>query len=102
MARATVEFHPEARAEFLAEIEWYASHSVAAADRFNAEFARAVELVADAPVRWPRSSHGTRRHLVMHFPFALIYDFRRDVVFVVAVAHHRRKPGYWRSRLGVL
>jgi len=102
MARAAVEFHPEARAEFLAEIVWYAARNVAAADRFNTELGHTLELIADAPGRWPPHVHGTRRHLVLHFPFAVVYALRGDVVFVVAVAHHRRKPGYWKSRLRVL
>jgi hypothetical protein len=35
----------------------------------------------------------------MHkFPFSVAYAVRRDFVEVIAVAHHRRKPGYWRVR----
>jgi hypothetical protein len=32
-------------------------------------------------------------------PFSLVYVLRGDDVEVVAVAHGRRRPGYWRSRL---
>jgi hypothetical protein len=33
-----------------------------------------------------------------HFPFSLVYRVRHAEIEIVAVAHHRRRPGYWRSR----
>jgi len=43
--------------------------------------------------------HGTRRYLVRRFPFAVIYFNAPDKgIYVVAVAHHSRQPGYWGSR----
>ena len=37
--------------------------------------------------------------LVPTFPFSLIYVVESQVVIIVAVAHHRRMPGYWNSRI---
>ncbi|HEY5870936.1 MAG TPA: type II toxin-antitoxin system RelE/ParE family toxin [Candidatus Tectomicrobia bacterium] len=42
--------------------------------------------------------HGTRRYLFPHFPFSLVYRVRDEEIEIVAVAHHRKQPGYWRSR----
>jgi hypothetical protein len=39
-----------------------------------------------------------RRSLVRRFPFAVIYRAKDETVYVVAVAHQRRRPNYWRSR----
>jgi toxin ParE1/3/4 len=36
---------------------------------------------------------------VPRFPYALIYAVEERRVFVVAVAHFRRRPGYWRDRV---
>ncbi len=33
------------------------------------------------------------------FPYNIVYVIRGDVVFIIAIAHHRRQPGYWRTRL---
>jgi len=44
-----------------------------------------------------RFSRRTRRVLVRRFPYSLLYRVDPDVIFVVAVAHVRRRPGYWRS-----
>jgi hypothetical protein len=32
------------------------------------------------------------------FPFSIIYWVTDDAIIVLAVAHHRRRPGYWRGR----
>lgn len=43
---------------------------------------------------------GTRRLLARRFPYAVVYRVRGEqVVEIVAVAHYRRRPGYWRRRL---
>jgi len=40
-----------------------------------------------------------RRYVFPRFPFSLIYPRRNDEVEVIAVAHGKRRPGYWRSRM---
>ena len=40
-----------------------------------------------------------RRMLLRRFPFSLIYSVEVDAILIVSVAHHRQRPGYWKSRL---
>ena len=40
-----------------------------------------------------------RRQLVRRFPYALIYRVESDRIYIIAVMHLRRRPGYWRARL---
>ncbi len=40
-----------------------------------------------------------RKLVLTRFPYFLIYSFFPDLLRVVAVAHARRRPGYWRSRV---
>lgn len=40
-----------------------------------------------------------RRVLLPRFPFAVVFTEAEDAFVIVAVAHHKRKPGYWSSRL---
>jgi plasmid stabilization system protein ParE len=94
-----VEFDPRAVAEAKAAKRWYARRSVTAAQRFVAELDRAVERIAEAPRRWPSYFLETRVYRLGRFPYLLVYRERsRDVQFV-AVAHGRRRPGYWTKRL---
>ncbi len=93
-----VVFHSDAVEEAQAAREWYLSRSHSAADSFLAELDRGIESIALAPDRWPFFMHGTRRYLFQRFPFQLVYRVVDNCVQVVAVAHGRRRPGYWKSR----
>ena len=44
-------------------------------------------------------SKGLRRMLLRRFPFSLIYSVEADGILIVSVAHHRQRPGYWKSRI---
>jgi plasmid stabilization system protein ParE len=99
MAPATVRFHPAAAQEAESAYDWYAARDRSAAHAFRDELAHAVDAVAQNPLMWPRFGRRTRRYVFPLFPFSLVYRIRDDEVEVVAVAHGRRRPGYWRSRL---
>ena len=97
MARA-VEVHPEAVLEAQAAYRWYRDRSDAAAEAFVAELDRAVELISESSMRWPIYLHGTRHFLLRRFPFRVVYREFGETLQIVAVAHGRRKPGYWKGR----
>lgn len=93
-----VEFHPEAVAEARAARRWYAERGASAATAFVGELDAAVASLAEAPDRWPRYVHDTRRCPFRRFPYYLVYRKQGDVLQILAVAHGRKRPGYWRSR----
>ncbi len=97
MAR-NIEFHPEAVEEARAAREWYEERSASAAAAFIAELDAAVASIAEAPDRWSLYLYGTRRFLFRRFLYFLVYRERGEVLQVLAVAHGRRRPGYWRTR----
>jgi plasmid stabilization system protein ParE len=98
MPNVRISFHPAAAAEVEAAVQWYAERSPVAARAFAAEVNACVERVREAPDRWPHYVHGTRRSLFPHFPYSFVYRVRNGALEIVAVAHHRRRPGYWQSR----
>lgn len=77
----------------------YESQRSGLGDEFLEEVGRAVEAVAQSPDRWPPNGEDTRRYLLHRFPYGLVYMVREDSVVIVAVAHLRRRPGYWRHRI---
>lgn len=98
MPRLPVGFHPAALEESTAAERWYRERSDTAAVAFVAEIDRAVEQIGDAPDRWPRHTQGTRRFVLRRFPFTLIYRVGSAEVEIIAVAHGRRRPDYWKGR----
>jgi plasmid stabilization system protein ParE len=91
--------HPEAWIEFEAADDWYFSRSFDASVAFLSDVFGALENISEAPSRWPKYLHGTRRFVLHRFPFSIVYLDDPDLVTIIAVAHGKRKPGYWKERL---
>ncbi|HXM67395.1 MAG TPA: type II toxin-antitoxin system RelE/ParE family toxin [Candidatus Acidoferrum sp.] len=91
--------HPLSWLEIEGGDEWYAQRSAQASTDFVVAVFNAIESICDAPHRWPKYLHGTRRFVLGRFPFYIVYLDTAELVNIVAVAHSRRRPGYWRQRL---
>lgn len=98
MPRRTAEFHPDAVAEANAAAAWYAERNPALRRAFIAELDRAVDSIRKSPEGWPGYEAGTRRYLMRRFPFMVVYREIGSTIQIVAVAHTRRRPGYWKTR----
>ena len=91
-------FHPDAIAEVRAARIWYSARNIEAGDRFREELKWALDRIRERPETWPAHVHGTHRKAFRRFPYVVVYRIR-DEVQVIAIPHHRRRPGYWRTRL---
>jgi plasmid stabilization system protein ParE len=89
---------PDAEAEIAAAFSWYLERNPQAAEAFRAEVLETIDSLSDAPTKWKLGEDGTRRRVLRHFPYTVFFDVEGDSVFVLAVAHQRRAPGYWRTR----
>jgi plasmid stabilization system protein ParE len=96
-----VRFHPEARIEAQAAATWYRKHSREAARGFTRAMAEGIQSVRERPEAWaPWRRVDVRRCLLRRFPYSIFFVLESDVIVIVAIAHHRRRPGYWIPRLG--
>jgi plasmid stabilization system protein ParE len=91
--------HPEAWLEIEGAEQWYQRQSPDSAAEFVSEVFDAILEIRATPHRWPAHLYGTRRYMLDRFPFSIIYLDTPELVNIVAVAHSKRKPGYWRRRL---
>lgn len=94
-----IDVHPEAQSEIVGSLQYYEENDPALAEDLDELIDTAVQLVASKPDTWPAYLHGTRRYLLHRFPYSLIYREKDAVIQIVALAHHRRKPGYWSKRV---
>jgi plasmid stabilization system protein ParE len=92
-------FLPAAEADLLEEIAYYSNAGEGLGIRFQAAVTAAVKKAAARPDSGAPSSNGTCRRLVKGFPFSVVYRASDSELLVVAVAHHRRQPGYWSGRI---
>lgn len=90
-----VRLHAEAEEELL---ERALSLEGSRADEFlDAFWAKAHDLAA-----YPKIGHvrrGVRQFRIARFRCSIVYLEHAHEIYVIAVAHHSRKPGYWRYRL---
>jgi len=93
------EYHPEAEAEYLAEVAYYSRISEELGLRFVMEVEAAITRAREFPEAWAPVRGGLRRILPRRFPHAIVYEVMADHILIWAVAHCSRKPGYWRERL---
>ncbi len=99
MSSKLFRFHPEAREEFREAARWYRARNVVASSQFRAAGSAAVREIVQAPQRWPNYLYETRRVVLQRFPFSVVYLDDPDVITIIAVAHSKRKPGYWKDRV---
>ena len=94
----THRFHPEAQCEFREDALFYESRMQGLGRQFSDAIRDAIAAIVEDPQRWALFEAETRRFVLRRFPYAIIYLAERDTVFIVAVMHCTREPGYWRER----
>jgi hypothetical protein len=94
----SVEFHREAEQELAEAAFHYDGELQGLGDRFLTEVRRATMLLDENPGMGQRIDEQLHRVVLRRFPFSLIYAQQLGKVFILAVAHQRRRPGYWRAR----
>ncbi len=93
-------FLEPARDELEESIEYYNGRREELGDEFAEEVESTIQRILEYPKAWHPLSPRTRRCRTRRFPYGVIYQIREDVILIVAVMHLRRKPGYWRARVG--
>src|SRR3954464_6434857 len=92
-------FHPEAQAEMIEQARYYENKS----EGLGADFLDAVEdatrRIAQSPSAGPIEHVNIRKRLVSGFPFTILYKVQSDRIYIAAVMHQHRRPGYWLKRV---
>jgi hypothetical protein len=68
-------------------------------DRFLAEVKAATRYIERYPEIAPVINEGVRAKLLVNFPYTLMYVVEQHELYIVAVAHQSRRPGYWADRV---
>lgn len=89
---------PQARAEYVEAVDWYANQAPGLEKRIRADF-RAVRVrLVENPLQFPPAIGGTRRAMLRNFPYVVIFRVAGDVVQVIAFFHTSRDPNQWQRR----
>ena len=91
-------FHELAEDELNEAAAYYAQARPGLGDAFVAEVQNAVDALAAAPLVGTQIENQVRWWLVRRFPFSVLYRVRTDHIRILAIAHQKRRPFYWRGR----
>ena len=94
-----VEFLPEADEEFREAARYYESEAAGVGLSFIAVVHKAVDEIVEFPLVTQVQRAGIRKKVLRHFSYNLFYTIEVDAIVIVAVAHQRKRPNYWRARL---
>ena len=89
-----------ASSEFAEAVRWYEERRPGLGVKLFDAVSHVFDLIERRPeIGAPRRGHPVARQLVVRgFPYVVVYRIRSSDVYVVAVAHAKRRPGYWKSR----
>ncbi len=92
-------FHPQAEAEADSAFEYYWIKGPVAAFGLDEELRDAYRILQLHPLVCPPYLHGTRRVILKRYPFSEVFRERLQDIQIIAVAHAKRRPGYWAKRI---
>lgn len=94
-----IEFHPATGRELTDSAEYYESRLPGLGADFLGEIGRLLDLLNENPEIGAVVEAPYRRVVLNRFPFSVVYRLKESTLRIVAVAHQRRKPGYWKGRV---
>lgn len=96
--------HVAAAEEAAEAAVWYEKERPGLGVEFERAIDAALDLLEEAvvpltSVPGTAGTRGVKRLMLRRFPYSVIVYERDTEIFVIAFAHHARRPGYWRERL---
>ena len=100
----TIRIHPEAAEEAERVTAWYENERPGLGRDFEAALDAALDLlecspIPSVPAPGVAGQRGVRRLILKRFPYDVVFVERDEHVWVIAFAHHSRRPAFWRDRL---
>ena len=99
MRSKRVRIRPEAELEIEEAFEHYRKENPPIADRFLIEIRSSVKKIQRNPKLYPPYTKNTRRRVLGSFPYSVVYQEKQEIILIVAIAHAKRREGYWSKRL---
>lgn len=91
-------WHPETQEEIDEGVDFYFEKQLGIEEEFIAALEASVHKLAKDP-GFPREFDPPYRKVVTdRFPYQIVYRISGDSVWIVAVMHQSRRPGYWKKR----
>lgn len=91
-------FHESAENELNEAADFYESQVKGLGTSFLSDVQSTIDFIQANPESYPRIHKVVRKCLMRQFPYSLLYSINDNAINILAVAHHKRRPYYWRLR----
>lgn len=98
---SSITFLLEAEEEMNASAKYYNRQASGLGLEFLGEIEKSLQLIEKNPERWSYVEKNIHKYNTRRFPFSIFYIFEKDLdkIIIIAVAHQKRNPGYWKQRI---
>jgi toxin ParE1/3/4 len=94
-----VTLHSEAEAELRKAVAYYERQRPGLGRELRREVESAVVRARLNPSAFsPYGRSGLRKCFVHRFPYTIFFIELEKVIWIAAIAHHKRRPDYWKDR----
>ncbi|TRX02556.1 type II toxin-antitoxin system RelE/ParE family toxin [Candidatus Methylobacter oryzae] len=90
--------HPQAQEELEQTILFYKQQQVGLEKRFIEAVQDAINRACRNPLLYRKIDDDIRKCRLLHFPYAVIFRIKPDLLEIIAIMHLRKQPNYWQSR----
>jgi plasmid stabilization system protein ParE len=90
--------HEDADEEFKAAAIFYESRQAGLGATFLDRVVKGFDSILAQPLAGPLLFDDFRRRFIRQFPYSIVYRLEGNRIFIIAVAHWSRRPGYWKAR----
>ena len=94
-----VSFHRAAIVELNEAMSFYNLESPGLGDIFLDNIEKAIDDIYKYPEAAPLIQGKVRRKIILKFPYSIIYSQRENEIRILAIAHQKRRPFFWRRWL---
>ena len=94
----SLRLHEDAELELNDATDYYDRESDGLGDAFIDEVEAGFDRIRAYPKASAEVALGVRKLVLARFPYSLVYEVRDDDIRILAVAHQRKRPYYWRGR----
>lgn len=91
----TIIFLPPADKEFEEAIIYYNDQLPGLGDQFYDEVIAAIKFIRKFPRGWQKVGKYTRKCILKHFPYLILYVAEEDKIIITGIAHQHRHPDYY-------
>ena len=90
--------HSAALEEIIAAVLFYEARMPGLGNDFSQELQLAFKAISNNPNPCVRIGKQLRKKTLKRFPYTIIFKAEEVHIRILAVAHQKRRPGYWKDR----